>query len=273
MSLAQEYFKSEKASHGSLVITNLVYFHKSFLQRRMLESLNEDKNHTMGIMIKDARLPHKNASKVTDKAKNYLLLMIELDDLNVTLVQWKSLPTWNPLAQTVIVFMIPFNCTKKKEEDVKAVFEMLLDEGIYYAIAIYQMRTDPYKLIAETWFPYHDDSCATSVDHVFKIHECTVLNPDGDNATEHTIDEFNQDRYPKVPNTLHDCPLFVSAFLWEPFVIIHRNGSTGLEILMLKAITEKMNLKLNFTVLRKEHRTKRITDNNRTGIYADLIQK
>lgn len=74
---------------GSLVIINLIPHPTSFLQRRILNALNEDSVHELGIMVKNGRLPHRNASRVTDKAQNYLLLLLELEDLTVTLNQWK----------------------------------------------------------------------------------------------------------------------------------------------------------------------------------------
>lgn len=273
LELSESYFKSKRALRGSLVVINLEPHPKSFLQRRMLEALNEDEKHSMGLMIKNPRLPHKNASRVTDKAKNYLLLMLDIDDLKFTLIQWKSLPTWNPLAQTVIVFMDPMKSIEQKDKQVKLVFELLLKEGIIFANAIFQMASEPLKLEVETWFPYHDNCCASSVDHVFKIHECTVSDPDADEKEEKQIVELNQDRYPKVPNTLHGCPMIVSAFLWEPFVVGDSSVESGLEILMLETITQQMGLVLNFTILDKKLQSRLITPDNKTGIYADLVQK
>lgn len=259
---------------GSLVVINIVPYPKSFLQRRMLSSLNEDKRHILGLMVKDANLKHFNASRVTDKAQNYLLLMVVLKDLSDALKQWSSLPTWNPLAQTVIVFMEPMTSEDEKEREVKLVFEELLRHGIVYANAVYQMANDSYKLIAETWFPYHDDCCANSVDHVFKIHECTVppLDESGIIGKE-TIIEFNQFRYEKLPISFHDCPLKVSAFIWEPFVVGNDSVDTGLEVLMLQAITSQKNFNLQFDVLNEELMSKKITADNQSGIYADLLQK
>jgi hypothetical protein len=67
----------------------------------MLEAVNKDKELRLGIMVKDGKKKHLNASAwgVTDKAQNYMLMMPEFSDLDFAVKQWKSLPTWNPLAQ------------------------------------------------------------------------------------------------------------------------------------------------------------------------------
>lgn len=277
LTLSEKYFKSKRAMRGSLVIINLVPNPKSFLQRRMLEAVNEDKKHELGIMIKDGRLPHRNASKVTDRAKNYLLLMLVLGDLTDALRQWKSLPTWNPLAQTVIVFMDPIATIENKERDVKIVFDELLSHGILFANVIFQLADDPHKLVTETWFPYLGDSCAKTVDNIYKIDECVVNESVNETtgATKFTksLNEFNYNLFPKVPNRLHGCPLTVSTFIWEPFVVGNDTVESGLEILMLETMSTQMEMELKFNILSDEISSALISGDNETGIYADLIQK
>lgn len=275
VALSEKYFKPKRALRGSLVIVNRVPHPRSFLQRRMLQALNENEKHPFGVMVKDARNVHKNASKVTDKAQNYMLLMIELNDLSMTLKQWKSLPTWNPNAPTVVVLLDPLESVEVKDRLVKRIFSELLASSHIFANVIYTMADDPYKMEAETWFPYFNDSCASSVEYIFRIDECTVPRPDDNEAqSEMTIIEFNQEKYPKVPNALHDCPMKVSTFIWEPFVAgSKKTVSGGLEVQMLQTITKQMALKLNFKIMNNEIAAKKISDDNQTGIYADLIQK
>lgn len=277
LELSEKYFKSERAMRGSLVIINLVPNPKSFLQRRILESVNEDKKHALGIMVKDARLEHKNASRVTDRAKNYLLLMLNLGDLTDALKQWKMLPTWNPLAQTVIVFMNPIESVDEKIRVVRYVFEELFKHGILFANVLYQLKEDPYKLEAETWFPYYGDACAADVSNIYKIDECIVTvssdNTTGEQKKTRKFFEFNSELYPKVPKTLHNCPMLVSTFIWEPFVVGNDSVESGLEVLMLRTITQQMKLDLTFNILDDGVASAKISDDNQTGIYADLIQK
>lgn len=271
LKLSEKYFKSKRASKGSLVIINLVNTTKSFLQRRVLERINEDKKHALGVMVKDGRLKHLNASAwgVTDKALSYMLLMLEFEDLVVTVKQWKSLPTWNPLAQTVIVFMEPIKSVEIKDSSVKKVMTTLLDEGMINVIVIYQLEGDSEKMIAETWFPYLNSSCARSVENIFVIDECVVSGsePNG------TVDDFNENYFPRIPTTFHGCTLNVSALIFEPFVAGTENQTTGLEIQMLNTITEQMEMTISYNFLEKKLLTTKISADNESGLYADLIQK
>lgn len=262
---------------GSLVIINAVPHPKSLLQRQLMRALNEDPNHEFGVMAKDARLPHKNASRVTDKAQNYMLLMREFPEVDLALVQWKNLPTWNPLAQTVIFFMDPIQSLEEKNHFVRAVFEKLLVYGILNANAAFHMSLNPNKMEVETWFPYHKEGCAKKVESIFKIDECIVTEPvvgeDGVVTQGKEIIQHNENLFPKIPNTLHNCPMKVSTSIWEPFVVGDDEVKSGLEIQMLQTITKQMKLKLEFNILEDVVATKKISDDNQTGIYADLIQK
>lgn len=271
LKLCEKYFKSKRASRGSLVIINLVPTPKSFLQRRMLEKINEDKSHALGVMVKDGRLKHLNASAwgVTDKAQSYLLLMLVHDDLVVTVKQWKSLPTWNPLAQTVIVFMDPIQSVEIKDASVKKVLDTLLSEGMINAIVMYQIADDDERMVAETWFPYLNKSCATSIENIYIIDEC-VMSATNVNGT---IDDFNTEYFPRIPTNFRGCPINVSAFFFEPYVAGSPENTAGLEIQMLKTITTQMNMKINYNFLDKKLLAAKIKADNKTGIYADLIQK
>lgn len=283
LKLSEKYFKSKRASRGSLVVINLVPNPRSFLQRRMLEAINEDKKHSLGVMVKDGRLKHLNASAwgVTDKAKSYMLLMLIMDDLKVTLLQWKGLPTWNPLAQTVIVLMEPIKDDETKNKMVQEIFEMLLREGIINANIMYQMEGDDKRMLSETWFPYLNDSCAKKVENIYEIDECIVTETEDPVTKEISryinVTEINQNLYPKIPSRFHACPLRASVFIWEPFVVSSGDNSekdlSGIEILMLKTITDQMELKIKYKFLDDKLLAERISGDNQTGIYADLLQE
>ena len=273
----EKYFKSKKVLRGSLIIVNILPKPSSFLQRRILKSLNEDERHLFTVMTKNARLHHKNASRVPDKAQNYLAIIKQHDDVTLALKQWKSLPTWNPNAQTVALLVDPIDTEERKNEMVKQVFEELLNSGHIFANAMYQMESNPYQMKVDTWFPYFNQSCASTVENIYTIEECDIIesvDESGEITKKENITAFNQEMYPKIPNTLNGCQMGVSTVIWEPFVV--GNDTTvesGLEILMLETITGQMELKLKFNILKGEVVMKKITDDNKTGIYADLLQK
>jgi hypothetical protein len=142
--------------------------------------------------------------------------MLVEEDLDVTLKQWKGLPTWNPLAQTVIVFMTPIENLAQKEKQVQEVFAKLFEQGIINANVIYQMQDNDKRIVSESWFPYFGSSCAKSVENIFEIDECVVTER-FDEAVNETIrfdnlTEINQDLFPKIPSTFHGCPIHVSVF-------------------------------------------------------------
>jgi hypothetical protein len=276
-----KYFKTKRASRGSLIIMNIVSNVTSVMQRDILGNLNEDPGHAFGIMVKNGRLKHGNATAfgVTDKAKSYMMMMTTLEDLEFAIKQWKSLPTWNPLAQTVVVSLYPMKSEYEKEYMVKSALGMLYEVGIIYANVVFHMEKTDHILETETWFPYDGDQCADKVDGIVKIDECIVSkshNENGKLVTQSSYRTFNDDKHPKLPFTFHQCPLQVSAFVWEPFVVENTNThqiESGLEITMLNTITEQMNLRINYKILDKSLATKKISSDNQTGIYADLIQK
>ena len=256
---------------------------RSFLQRKILEAINEDKKHALGVMVKDGRLKHLNASAwgVTDKALSYLLLLLVMDDLDVALKQWRGLPTWNPLAQTVIVFMDPIRDVKTKDESVRHVLEKLLNYGIINANVVYQLKDNSERMVSESWFPYLNASCAKIVENIYEIDECisteTVDKETNKTIRNNTVFSMNENLFPKVPSRFHGCPMHVSAFIWEPFVVSTGNdsevGLAGIEILMLKSITSQMELKIKYKFLDDKLLAERISADNQTGIYADLLQE
>lgn len=281
LKLLEKYYKSKRASRGSLIIINKVELVKSLIQQDILSSLNEDPQHAFGIMVKNGRKKHGNATAfgVTDKAKSYMMLMITLDDLKYAIIQWKSLPTWNPLAQTVVVVLEPMMSKYEKDKIVRTAFEMLFEVGMIYANVVYHMNKTRDIMETETWFPYDGELCADRVANIHKIDKCKATkhfdNETGAVEWEQSFETFYEEKYPKLPFTFHQCSFHASVFIWEPFVVAGEDGQidSGLEILMLNTITKQMNLAIRYKILDNELATRKISYDNQTGIYADLIQK
>lgn len=143
---------------------------------------------------------------------------------------------------------------------------------------MYQFKNDTNKIRVETWFPYYKESCARRVKNIRKIEECAV-----DMETKvPTVTSFSQKLYPKFPKKLHQCTLKVAAVIWEPFVVASENGldeneeqivDSGLELLMLKTISEGMQFSIKINNVNRELATKVFSENNRTGLYAKLLRK
>jgi hypothetical protein len=143
---------------------------------------------------------------------------------------------------------------------------------------MYQFKNDTNKIRVETWFPYYNGSCARKVENILRIEECVV-----DMETKvPAVTSFNQELYPKFPKKLHQCTLRVAAVIWEPFVVSSNSDvdendelivDSGLEVLMLKTISEGMQFKIKISNVNKERATKFFSENNRTGLYAKLLSK
>lgn len=205
--------------------------------------------------------------------------MLELDDLIVTVKQWRGLPTWNPLAKTVIVLMNALKTESQKDSMVHKILEVLLENGMLYTYVIYQMEQDPFKMEVETWFPYLNVSCADRIENIMKVEEC-VVDEKHDPVTgiydrKATIIPSPMSSVEKLPQFYHNCPLKVSTIVWEPFIVMNSSEQIdfGLEYLMLRAITGQIQMKLEMKILDDSLAAKKITEDNKTGLYADLIQK
>jgi len=246
--------------------------------------MNENKNHSLGVMVKDARLPHGNASRVTEKAKNYMMLITDPDEINMTIAQLRNLPTWNPLAQVVILFTERMKTEEEKNDWVEQAFSELLTFGMLNVNVIYQNEGDKYTMLVDSWLPYHGKSCGRKVANMMTIDECTSTYTLTDEATDEweyigNITELHDlVEEPKIPekDDFHGCTLNVTSFNWEPFVLFSPDGKTvesGLEVLMLQTIGHKMRLNMTFNLLPTERRTQLISDDNKTGIYTELLQK
>ena len=282
--LCEKYFKSERALTGSLVIINLVS-NPSVVQARILQSFNEDKGHNIAIMVKDSKKPHRS-SRVQEKAQNYFMLLQHFDDFEATLKKLKALPTWNPLAQFVVQFTIPFEDENLKAEWIERLFTELLANDALKVNAMFQFKNDTERIGVITWFPYHNVSCPATVEIIRKIEDCYVVTSinetTGQQQKDYKTELFNQDLYPLIPKKLHRCRMQVSAVVWEPFVVASENEygdddeaaiEKGLEVLMLKTITDGMDLNLTFQAINKERASRTITENNRTGLYASILRR
>ncbi|KFB38749.1 hypothetical protein ZHAS_00006149 [Anopheles sinensis] len=275
--LCEKYFHSDRAMKGSLAIINIKPDASAF-QLNILKSFNEDARHEMGVMVKDARKKHWNASHVTEKAKNYLMLIGDSSELAAPIHQLRRLPTWNPLAQVVVLFtseMTPLVF----EIEVRNVLQELFDNSVLNVNVMVQ-RYNTSVLEVWTWFPYESGGCADNIDQIRLVDECEYVEVEPDEEANvrgswmfrerHHFSDFG----PKIPKYYNYCPLKISTSIWEPFVVGNESHiEKGLEVLMLDTITARMRLVPVYNVIEASRATARITADNQTGLYADVIQR
>ncbi|XP_055585201.1 uncharacterized protein LOC129738049 [Uranotaenia lowii] len=317
--LCEKYFRSERKMKGSLAIINIKPDTSSF-QLNILKSFNHDPRHEMGVMVKDGRKKHFNASHVTEKAKNYLLLVSDSSELDAPIDQLRHLPTWNPLAQVVVLFTSEMTAAVF-EVEVRNALQKLFDQAVL-SVNVMVQRYNTSVLEVWTWFPYENGGCADSINTIRMIDECEfaeilieTLNGDkeptfpnfedlfdnetmsGNSSIEFVIDTeedestltdndapesvwvFREQHYftelfPKIPKDYNWCPLKITTAIWEPFVVGNETHiEKGLEVLMVDAITKRMQLTPVYLIMDPRKASAKITADNSTGFYANLIQR
>uniref|UniRef100_A0A182J2K2 Putative ionotropic receptor ligand binding domain-containing protein n=1 Tax=Anopheles atroparvus TaxID=41427 RepID=A0A182J2K2_ANOAO len=275
--LCKKYFHSERALKGSLAIINIKPDASAF-QLNILKSFNEDARHEMGVMVKDARRKHWNASHVTEKAKNYLMLIGDSSELAAPIRQLRRLPTWNPLAQVVVLFTVELT-PLVFEIEVRNVLQELFDNSVLNVNVMVQ-RYNTSVLEVWTWFPYESGGCADNIDQIRLVDECEYVEVPPDEAANVRGAWMFRERHhfsdygPKIPKYYNYCPLKISTSIWEPFVVGNESHiEKGLEVLMLDTITARMRLIPVYNVIEATRATARIIADNQTGLYADVIQR
>lgn len=124
-----------------------------------------------------------------------------------------------------------------------------------------------------------------SISHLFRynnleiIDECETLNDtrdDYDDGNKFQIRELIAELPSRLPINLkfHQCPLIITTPIWEPFVIGTRDAATdGIEVLLVKVIAEKLDMKAVFRVIDDATAFSLVTEDEETGFYSDLIKR
>lgn len=269
--LCQYHFRTKHAMKGSLVIMNLTPDPTPY-QSSIIESLDEDRNHEFSVMVKDSRKKHRNASHVSEKAQNYFMFIVTSEDVNSTVNQWHSLPTWNPLAQVIVLFTETYS-TDLQDAETRLVLDKLLQHGMLN-VNVMSHRIDTNIMQVVTWYPYASGNCAKEIRELTVIDECEYqIRDENDEENRHTayaIYKPNR-KVPKIPLTMNGCPLLVSSSVWEPYTFYDSNSNRfvkGIEVLLIYTIAQVLRLRPIFKYL-NETRENRLSD-RLPDAYAEL---
>ncbi|XP_059611138.1 uncharacterized protein LOC132258050 [Phlebotomus argentipes] len=265
LKLCEKYFRSKKKTQGSLAIVNLTP-DASLFQKSVLENLNENERHELAVMVKDARKKHWNASHVTEKAKNYFMLLKDSSELNRTIKQLHALPTWNPLAQ-VVVFITEEMTPDDLDVQMRNIFTELQQQGVFN-VNIMSRRHQSNLIQVITWFPYEGTNCADKIDNLRLIDECTFL----ENDNKFVEKSFFTD-WVKIPVTYNGCPLRVSSGNWLPYTVYdEEEGFTkGTEVFMVQTMTHRMNMKPIYTLMNITKMNYFGSKDNAVLFYSDIL--
>lgn len=240
--LSEKYFRSKLNIKGSLIVINFTPNDSEFL-KIILKRFNEDKNHQYSIMAKYALLPHKNASHVTDKAKNYFFIIENSNEIPAIIIQLRRLPTWNPFAKVLVLLIssMPLDKTTLHKE-IFEIFGILLKRTMLNSNVMYITSKNAIEVV--TWFPYENKNCAKEIKNIEIIDQCEIIYSK-DNSSSTVKYRTYMDNIVKIPQDLNNCPLVIATSDWPPFTVYNETEQRfvkGVEIEMLKTVAEQMGL-------------------------------
>lgn len=287
----EKYFRSEKAVIGSLVIVNVqntTEFHS-----QLITELNEHANYDLGVMIKDATKPHIPPLHVVDKAKNYFVVFNRTSEVRDAINQWygmeywqskivhtllfiyhlfinfihrNRLPTWNPLAQVVALFINTYPDDELAQR-IQEILQIFLNRHLIN-VNVISYRQNSNIVQAHTFYPYDDENCATDVERLHLIEECEFSD---DRPFDPNITIKNPLR-PKIPSNLHGCAMHIASSINEPYVLYDEETKSfdiGMEVLMLRTITSALKMTPIFQYINETRENREVS--NETGIYSTLL--
>lgn len=245
LGLSTKYFVDEKKLRGSIVIINFDSY-ASTIQKTILETIFQGSKYS--VMTKDSKFRHRNASHFPEKAKNYLMILEHMIELDANIQQLNKLPTWNPHAKAIVY--IQFREEFDKDDLVKSIINEFRKHKLLRSIVFVDFP-ETKEVKAYTWEPYSVTNCANTCEEVKLLDICK------DNFIEQISEMIDIE---EIPN-LSLCPLNVFTVVSEPYVMPPTRKKTtssysdeyefdlGIEINLLKMIadTSNMTLVIRFT--------------------------
>lgn len=178
------------------------------------------------------------------------------------------MPTWNPLAQVVALFVHTYEDDVLNEMITFILREFLKRKLINVNVISYRSNADIVQ--THTWYPYEANNCASDVVNVHLVEECVYSDATPYEPTFNVIEAIK----PKIPYNLHGCELRIAASITEPFVFYDAESDAfniGTEVLMTRTIAQALNMRPTFLRI-NETRENRIVSNE-TGIYSLLLKR
>lgn len=156
------------------------------------------------------------ASHVSEKAQNYFMFLVSFEDVNSTVHQWRSLPTWNPMAQVMGLFTEVFDPEILDEQIRSVLNELLLHNMLNVNLMYRKADTNIVEMI--TWFPYEAQNCANLIANLRVIDKCEYQ-LESSNSSDTNVVFTPKKKEKKIPHRLHGCSLKISSSVWvrEPW--------------------------------------------------------
>lgn len=176
------------------------------------------------------------------------------------------MPTWNPLAQVVALFINTYE-DEQLLSRMKSILQTFLSRHMIN-VNVISYRYNSNIVQAHTFYPYDGENCAQTVVELHLIEECGYSD---EMPFDPAITIINQLK-PKIPNNLHGCKMHITSSIIEPFVFYDRRSESfnmGTEVLMLRTITSALKMEPVFTRINETRENRAVS--NETGIYSTLL--
>lgn len=176
------------------------------------------------------------------------------------------LPTWNPLAQVVALFINTYE-DKDLFEQMQSILQLFLNRHLIN-VNVISYRSNSNIVQAHTFYPYDGVNCAKDVTRLHLIEECEYLD---ETPFDPKITIVNKLR-PKIPNNLHGCEMRIASSIIEPFVFLDEDTNSfdsGLEVLMIRTIANALKMIPVFMRVNATRENREVS--NLTGVYSDLL--
>lgn len=266
--LCEKYYHSDRQIIGALLVVhiqNTTPFHDT-----LMKTLMDRNTYSISLInqYKSYNLRHFN---ITEKAKNYFVAFREYDEVTAALRVWTELPTWNPLAKFVAVFM------NKYDADVLYAQIRFILETFYRAhvlnVKVISFRRDDDVIQMHTWYPYEGTNCAEEVRNIHLIDECHYSDSREGAQDVRSV----QTLQPIIPANLHGCPLRIACSTYEPFVHYYdsaQNDATlksGIEIRLVRSIARALEMTPVFIHINETRDNRNIS--TESGIYSLVLRR
>lgn len=283
--LILHYSQSGEVLRGKTTIIS-VMLNPPKIQRFFLKIISE--NGKMSLMLKHSQKPHYSAAKFLEKAKVYVMIVQEADEIIDAHKLFKSLPSYNLLAKVIVYFPMQMTSEVFKRERNTA-FMLIFGYGFIDIFIIGRKYGTPI-VDSYTFFPYEDQNCAEKVHKIELLHSCEFSVPPTFGRKPETFydiydlasDDRNiyikqlRDNPKKLPNYIPNCVIPVTVSNREPFVVaddIHEKVYKGIEFRMMNETFNEMQAIVKYRIQQANVRYRKFSLNNLTGAYADLLNK
>lgn len=266
LKLCEKYFKPKRAMAGSLVVINFPE-EGLFIANGIIQSFMENVRHNQTVMTKVATRKHGNPIHVTEKAQNYFIICRNSTDLIQNINQLKNLPTWNPLAQVVVLVDDSTMSESDTKDFINTIFQETFKNFLLNVNVIYP-NFDKNNTQAVSWYPYEGSNCAHKVQNIRLIDECEIIR----NSTKERVHvtHSNLGLGPKIPDNFHYCPIKITATNWGPFTEYHSffGFYSGVEFLMMKALGDLIKIRPVFFLSNNSN-----TESDSDYFWKELLER